>query len=186
MSKERECLKLLRALVSDAGVFETYVAAVTVVDGAVCTVERLVDGKTIENVRLNVHAGKDSGLVITPVVESVVMITSIDGEGWFVSLFSEIEEITVTATGQVKVNAGEIIINEGENGGLVNIETLTQRINRLEDKLKSHQHGYIPYPGGSAGPPVLTTPATDATTPDTTLVFANTKQSDIEDLKVTH
>jgi hypothetical protein len=76
--------------------------------------------------------------------------------------------------------------NGGDNGGLVKIEKLIERINRLEDKLKNHQHAYIPYPSGSPGPPVLTTPASSAAPPDVTLVFNNTTKQELEDEKITH
>ena len=72
------------------------------------------------------------------------------------------------------------MINGGENGGLINIKDLVTKINRLEDKLKDHQHSYIAYPTT----PTLTTSGLPLG--DTTLVFANTSKSEIEDETVKH
>jgi hypothetical protein len=165
---------------------------------ALCTVDkvdeegRMIDCTSADEVELRfvqLQAGLEgeTGIVMFPKVGSEVIVGFLDRNNAVVLVYSEIDRVRLKIGEQaLLVNADGFVFNEGENGGLVNIETLTERINRLEDKLKSHQHGYIPYPGGSAGPSVLTTPATAATPPDTTLVFANTKQSDIEDLKVTH
>ena len=74
--------------------------------------------------------------------------------------------------------------NGGNNDGMVLLQGLLTKINRLEDILKSHKHAYIPYPGGSASTPVLTTPASAATPPDNTLVFTDTVQADLENIKI--
>ena len=55
MSKERDCATKLRAIVGKEP-FQTFVAKVTKVDGATCTVQRLFDDMELEEVRLNCHS----------------------------------------------------------------------------------------------------------------------------------
>lgn len=68
------------------------------------------------------------------------------------------------------------------NEGLVKIIKLIESINRLEDKLKSHQHGYI----NAGGVPTPTTPAIALVPPLQDLVFNNTTKNDLENANVKH
>ncbi len=82
----------------------------------------------------------------------------------------------------LKIDSTGFIFNEGENG-MVLIDKLITKINKIETALKSHQHMYI----SAAGTPTPTTPTAappPAGTADTTLVFVNTTQSDIENTKI--
>jgi hypothetical protein len=185
MSKERDCAVLIRKIVGEARL-ETFVCIVKSVDGTTCDVERLSDGKAIADVRLNAHIMSADGIVITPKAGSYVMATSINGDKWFVSQFSAITAFSYKDSSgvEITVNDGKITINGGALGGMVKVVSLLEKINRLEDKLKNHQHAYIPYPGGSPGAPIATTPASAAAPPDTTLVFTNTQRGDIENEKI--
>ena len=78
----------------------------------------------------------------------------------------------------IDISNGNIEINGGKNDGLVLIKELLKKINQLEDKLKNHQHSYI----NAVGTPTLTTPA--IALGDTTLIFNNTQQSEIENDKI--
>lgn len=132
MSKERECAEALRAIVGKEP-FPTFVAKVTKVDGAKCTVQRLFDDMEIEEVRLNCSTTENEGVVIVPKRDSMVLITSIDGRYWFVSQCSEVEKITIDAT-------DKIVFNGGKNGGLVEIQELTNQLNELVTWCRSHTH----------------------------------------------
>ena len=132
MSKERECAETLRAIVGKEP-FATFVAKVTKVDGAKCTVQRLFDDMEIEEVRLNCSTTENEGVVIVPKQDSMVLITSIDGRYWFVSQCSEVEKITIDAT-------DKIVFNGGKNGGLVEIQELTNQLNELVTWCRSHTH----------------------------------------------
>lgn len=132
MGRERECTMALRRLVGTP-TDNTFVATVTRVDGAVCTVLRKTDLKEFTNVRLNVSSTEKKGIVVTPKIDSDVLVTTINGYNWFVSQYSEIEKITVNAD-------DTIIINGGNNDGLVIIQKLTNKINELVDWCKNHTH----------------------------------------------
>lgn len=140
MSKERECAETLRAIVGKEP-FPTFVAKVTKVNGAKCTVKRLFDDMEIEEVRLNCSTTENEGVVIVPKQDSMVLITSIDGRYWFVSQCSEVENITI----DVK---DKIVFNGGHNKGLVKIEELTKKLNELVTTFNEHTH---PVPNGTSG-----------------------------------
>jgi len=132
MSKERDCATKLRAIVGKEP-FQTFVAKVTKVDGATCTVQRLFDDMELDEVRLNCHSTENEGVVIVPETGSMVLITSIDGRCWFVSQCSSIDKITIDAS-------GEITFNGGDNKGLIKIEELTQKLNELVNTFNTHTH----------------------------------------------
>ena len=130
MSKERDCATKLRAIVGKEP-FQTFVAKVTKVDGATCTVQRLFDDMELEEVRLNCHSTENEGVVIVPETGSMVLITSIDGRCWFVSQCSKVEKITIDAT----ATTDGIVFNGGNNYGLIKIKELTDKLNELHHEL---------------------------------------------------
>jgi len=150
--------------------FDTFVCTVKSVDGATCTVVRVLDDLEIPDVRLNCHSTKDSGIVITPKKDSYVLVTSIDGLNFFVSQCSEVEKITIDCN-------GDIIINGGNNDGIIKIKELTQKLNNLVNTFNSHTHQ-------------VSTSGTAATQTGTaaavTAKASKFNQSDYEDTKVTH
>ena len=98
------------------------------------------------NVALGLNA-----VMIRPAIGSACIITILDNEDSVAWLIHADE-------------AEEIVFREGNNGGLINISELTEKLNglvanvqQLQDDFKTHQHDYIPYPSGSAGPPAPTT-----------------------------
>lgn len=156
--------------------FDTFVCTVKSVEGATCTVVRVLDNLEIPDVRLNCHSTENSGIVVTPKVDSYVLVTSIDGHNHFVSQCSEVEKITINCD-------TKIIINDGNNGGLVNIEKLTQKLKTIEtdiNSLKNKITAWIPVAqdGGAALKGAVETWAGD--------LLAITQTSDYEDTKVTH
>ncbi|MDR1544847.1 MAG: hypothetical protein LBS50_10690 [Prevotellaceae bacterium] len=134
MSKEKDIRNAIQAIVGAAD-YSTFAAKVTAIDGATCDVERVKDDKVFKGVRLNAHITADSGLVIVPTADSYVLVTEIDGDKWFVSQFSEIDKITIDFN-------DEIIINGGENDGIVKIKELTDKLNQLKDTVNSLVQSY--------------------------------------------
>lgn len=110
-----------------------YVGRVKSVDGETCTVQ--VDDLTLSDVRLRaVVNGKESKMLITPACESYVTMIDL-GDAMtdlLVIAYSEIEKVEITAK--------EVIFNGGENGGLINIEKLTEKLNALANDLQTHTH----------------------------------------------
>lgn len=144
MSKERDCATKLRAIVGKEP-FQTFVAKVTKVDGATCTVQRLFDDMELDEVRLNCHSTENEGVVIVPETGSMVLITSIDGRCWFVSQCSKVEKITIDAT----ATTDGIVFNGGNNYGLIKIKELTDKLNELVRTFNNHTH-YVETTGTAA------------------------------------
>lgn len=145
-------------------------AEVKQVDNTTCTVA--IDDLELSDVRLRAVVNEEeSGIVVTPKVGSMVMITDLSHgkmRDWAVIMYSEIDNIT---------------INGGKNGGLINIEDLVSHLNTLEDdinNLKTAISGWVTVPqdGGAALKTALSTWVGSTIT--------KTKTSDIEDDKITH
>lgn len=146
------------------GEFEFYAKDCTVLsvdeENQTCTVQPTTEEAEISGISLG------RNIVFVPVVGSVITV-----------VFKAKTEAYISSA-----KDAEVLINGGENGGLININDLVTKINRLEDKLKDHEHVYNAYPSI----PTLTTPALLFAPPDTTLVFTNTSKSEIEDETVKH
>lgn len=140
-----------------------YVGRVKSVDGETCTVQ--VDDLTLSDVRLRaVVNGKESKMLITPACGSYVTMIDL-GDAMtdlLVIAYSEIEKVEITAK--------EVIFNGGENGGLINIQALTDKLNSLITKFNTHTHN-VPQLGKSSV---------------TENIVMELERSDYEDEKVKH
>ena len=116
-------------------------------------------------------------MVIVPETGSMVLITSIDGRCWFVSQCSKVEKITIDAID----NPDGIVINGGNNYGLIKIEKLTQKLNELVRAFNHHTHT------GTFSGTIGGSDATGSIETITVIPFAsNFDKSYYEDTKVTH
>lgn len=149
-------------------------AVVKSVDGETCTVS--IGTLELADVRLRaVVNDEESGITVTPSEGSHVMITDLsNGEmrDWAVVMYSQIDQIE---------------INSGQNGGLINISELTDKLNNLVDEVndlkeKFNSHTHIVNTTGTAA----AQSGTAATT--TSLAGAATRfnKDDYEDTKITH
>lgn len=83
----------------------------------------------IEEVWLTgVHDQKEKSLVVTPKVGSMVMMADLSG--------GDMRQMMVVGYTEVE----SIVVNGGENGGLINIADLVSKLNGLVDKFNSHTH----------------------------------------------
>lgn len=155
MSKERECAESIRGIVGKTA-FSTYLCKVKSVEGATCTVVREMDAMEIQDVRINSTITENQGLVIVPKKDSYILITDIDGDKWFVSQYSDIDKITIDCN-------DTIVINGGENHGLILIEKLQQKLKALESAFNTHTHTGD-FSGTINGNPATGTLAIPATT----------------------
>lgn len=132
----------MRELAGDAPV-ETEVAKVLSADGAECTVERVRDGMVISPVRLNAISTADKGIVVTPKTGTYVLVSRLGESGWFITLCGEVEKITIDAE-------TDIVINGGQNGGLVKIEDLVGTLQHMVEVFNNHTHNV---PNGTSSTP---------------------------------
>ncbi|MCL2328438.1 MAG: hypothetical protein FWC39_07985 [Bacteroidetes bacterium] len=166
---------------------QTFVGVATNVRETICNVER-EDAPTLLDCRLNaIDDDLQSFVTIYPKAGSNVIVGVIENlKSEFVVLrCSEVDKVKLKIGEQtLLINKDGFVFNNGTLDGLVKLGAILEKINRLEDKLKTHQHAYIPYPEGVAATPVSTTPATSATPPNNTLVFTNTSKAELENTKI--
>lgn len=133
------------------------------VEGTTCTVT--FGTLDVEGVRMRASlAGNESHLLIVPKVGTAVVVGS---------LSNDLSLLVVLAVDEVE----SITINGGKLGGLINIESLTQKINELVRTFNNHTHQ------------VSTTGSATAQTGTAAAVTSKASElnkSDYEDTKVTH
>ncbi|WP_299460564.1 hypothetical protein [uncultured Microscilla sp.] len=155
------------AITTGITVFEAEVMSVSKGDNT-CVVKKMSSELEFEGIRLVSNTDSTEGnTVFYPQVGSIVSIVFDTGS---LSGF-------VTATSQTE----EVLLNGGENGGLVMVEILVSKLNVIEQKLndfiseyKDHNHLH---PQG---------PTTAFVKPSTLTSLDKTKQDDLENKKVKH
>ena len=171
--------KMLRTITEDKTA-EIYSVICTV--KSVDEVKRTADVAPINgnaeifDVRLQSSLNGSNGLCIFPVVGSVVVVTFLNKLTGYVSLFSEVDKITLDTE-------NEITIDGGQNGGLVKVNDLLNKLNNLENDLNNFKtllSAWVPVPsdGGASLKTVLASYFSQTITP-TVLV-------DIENDKIKH
>lgn len=132
---------------------------------------------------VNLQAGKEAqtGLVQFPSINSQVVVTFLSKDTAFVSLCVEVDKVLL--------DCDEITLNGGDNGGLIVIQSLVDKINALEKahnglvtSFNTHIHTTTATVSASAVPGVIaptTAQSTDTIAPTTTV-------NDIENGKITH
>ncbi len=127
MSTERDIKEAIQALGSNGNGKTFFTAEVVSVSGNTCTVKS--DDLEMSDVAICAIGGASGNcLVVVPKVGSAVLIADLS-EGTRRDLvivkYTEVESIT---------------INGGNLGGLVNIASLTEKLNDLVDKFNKHTH----------------------------------------------
>lgn len=143
------------------------IATVVSVDSYTCTVQ-LADGTEIPEVRLRALNSNEGALLITPKINSEVIIAFLDRGDAIALLYSE---------------ADKIQFNQGNNGGLVIASKITQALNTIEqqlNQLKTILNAWTPVPsdGGLSLKTAITT--------WTTQTINNTTEQQISNNKITH
>lgn len=147
-------------------------------EGGTCDVELSVDdeGQATPGIITNVVTDNMEGLTMVPVIGSQVWVAEIDGPGkWGLVKCSELQTVVVKigGTAELEVTSGTVVLNGGSNGGLVKVQELVDKINRLESKVNglvtkynSHVHVLTLSTGtGTAAPTAAPeTPITPVTT----------------------
>ena len=92
-----------------------------------CDLEPLEDDATRVGIRLQSVISETQGFVLIPKEGSFIAVSFFDKSKGFVSLTSELEKIII--------DTALVQFNRGDNGGLINIEGLVNRMNNIEGKL---------------------------------------------------
>lgn len=127
----------------------------------------ITDGLEFFDVQLGVGS-----VVIYPAIGAACLVAIVEGQpsDAFLLSASEVERIEVTAS-------ASIVMNGGYNGGLINIDALTEKINTLVDTFNKHTH-QVSTTGSATS---QTGTAAAITTPADKL-----KREDYEDKLITH
>lgn len=91
-------------------------------DERTCDVRPSNDDADVLGVRLQASIPASAGLFIKPKVNSFVIVTFLNSNTGYVSTFTEIDGMFIETP--------ETVFNEGKNGGLINIETLKEELNK--------------------------------------------------------
>lgn len=150
-------------------------------DERTCDIEPIEDIAPRSGIKLQAAISGTNGFVLIPKEDSFIVVSFFDTRTGFVSLTSELEKIIW----DVELTQ----INGGDNGGLINIEPLIDKINQLEDALNSHitifnSHIHITTATVGTGPPGVIAPTTPGDTSNT--ITPTTSKSDLEDTNVIH
>lgn len=177
MDTYAEIARAIKAMTGGNGGTTLFTTEVKSVEGETCTV--LIGELEVPDVLLTpADEGADGKLVITPKVGSQVTVADLSG--------GELRQLAVVHWGEVEkisLTADSIELNGGDNGGLVKIEALTDKINNIEkdiNKLKQAFTTWVPVPqdGGSSLKSGVASWAAQQ--------LVQTQVSDLEDDKITH
>ncbi len=162
MDPERKVIELLKNLSKKGDCF--FYATVTAVQELTCSV--IIADLELTDVRLKATTLEDEDkLVITPFKGSKVIVGSNNGDLRDLmilkvddpeKIFYKHKDITIDIDG----SSGNIVINKGDNGGLINIENLVERLNAIEDyvkefRIKYDAHNHPTAPTGPVSPPSM-------------------------------
>ena len=176
---------IIRELAKPDGETVALVCTVDAVDEKARTIDctPLNEGAPLLGVNLQANQGADYGFWLYPEVGSFVIVGFMaDGAAGVVLSTEKIKQAEVVIGDMsADINADDIIFNGGKLNGLVKIDDLTKRLNKIENeinKLKGIMAGWVPVAqdGGAA----LKTAVADWSA-DTLLL---TKRSDYENEKI--
>lgn len=167
MTEEQRLIRNLREAVGPAPI-SVYQGIVVSVEDITCTVR--FGNMDVAGVRLRAsEADQDAQMLVVPKEGSAVIVGSLSGD------LSQLVVLSVDAIERIEINGGQL-------GGLINIESLTDKINALVDAFNGHTHT-IPASGITCGPYPNGNPVT---VPAITSKASKLDKSDYEDDTVKH
>lgn len=120
-------------------------------------------GSTEVTAQLRATAMKQDGqILMTPAVDSAVVVGSLSGD------LTRLVVLAMDRCDKIEMK-GEVVLNGGQYGGMVQVEELTSKLNELVNAFNTHTH---PCPQGSTSP--------------STTVAKSFVRSDYENTKVKH
>lgn len=156
-----------------------FTAEVVSVDGETCTVK--VGELELPDVLLTpADEGADGKLVITPKVGSMVTIADLSG--------GQLRQMAVVHWGEVEkitCSCEQIELNGGENGGLVNIESLQNNLDALKRYVEAMKNA-IANGFTSVGVSSAASGPTGRATFEGAMAAQNINFEDMEDTTITH
>ena len=178
MDRSKEIKEVIKSIAGVPGMMFV-MGKVESVGDETCSV-KIADRIVINDVRLNASAdGNADNILIKPTVGSMVLMADLSGgelRSLVVISFSALESMTVKFE-------GEVVINGGENEGLVKVKELKEKLNAIEEdinNLKSIFTSWLVTPSDGGG--ALKLAAKDWAGK----LLTETTQKDIENDKIKH
>lgn len=129
-----------------------------------CEVEFL-NGAAPITARCQSAIGLTGGIFPEPVIDSFVLVGWMSTEIAFIACYGEIENLYIDVNTHIQFNGGN-------NGGLVKVSDLVNKLNSIASAFNTHTHsGVQPGAGSTAGPSAN---------------ISNTNVSDLENPDITH
>lgn len=164
------------------------------VDARTCTID--YNGVQLKDIELQVVQGVGTGILLVPTVGSNVSLAIPEGDlelGYILSCSKVDSVLMEVEKSSLKLNKDGLELNGGSNGGLVNINDLVTKLNKVEGEISSlktrlttfetlfnaHTHVAI----SLAAPTAIPVPV--AAIGDAAPIV-NTQVADLEDTKVLH
>lgn len=179
MDKSKEIKEVIKSIVGVPGMMFV-IGKVESVGDETCSV-KIADRIVINDVRLNASAdGNADNILIKPKVGSMVLMADLSGgelRSLVVISFSALESMTVKFE-------GDVVINGGDNEGLVKVVPLKDRLNAIENDINSLKQvfsaSWVPvvYDGGASLKAAAASWAAQT--------LATTSKEDIENPKIKH
>ena len=125
MTAEQRLIRNLREAVGPSPI-SVYQGIVVSVEDITCTVR--FGEMEVSGIRLRAsEADQNAQLLIVPKTGSAVIVGSLSGD------LTQLAVLSVDAIERIEINGGQL-------GGLINIDSLTEKINALVDAFNSHIH----------------------------------------------
>ena len=178
MDRSKEIKEVIKSIAGVPGMMFV-MGKVESVGDETCSV-KIADRLVINDVRLNASAdGNADNILIKPKVGSMVMMADLSGgelRSLVVISFSALDSMTVRFD-------GEVVINGGENEGLVKVKELTDKLNAIENDINNLKSifsswGPVVYDGGASLKAAAASWAAQT--------LATTSQKDIENDMIKH
>ncbi len=115
-------------------------------DEMTCEVTPIDEGANFMDVRLMADGSSATGIYFKPAIGSIVMISPQDESTYFVSMYSDIDEVWLRGTA---------------NGGVVKVSDLVTKLNNLENKVNTIITWGATVTPALATPPLIATVAGD-------------------------
>lgn len=145
--------ELIEKLVKDMITMTLVRAKVTAVSDQVIDVTPISEDADILDVKIRVvEDDNEAGVMIYPVIDSVVLVGLIDDTDAYLLQCSEVERMVIkTENFRLEVDAqGNVVFNNGTNSGLVILPKLAIEIEKLNSYLnaiKQTFNSFVPVPG---------------------------------------
>jgi len=106
MGKEREIAECVRKLIGVIDFDSMLCKVVSVDSGVTCTVKTIKSGAEYKNIKLNANINDDKGVYVFPKKDSYVLVTMLDRVQGFISMYSDIEKVTLKIDDTVEIEIG--------------------------------------------------------------------------------